>query len=133
MGLDLTKTQKSIRGMFWLPGQEDKQFSGVLRLKAGKSARLDTASVNSEDMANWFPNRPIPKKGETITLTGDEFYKAMWGPSPKIIHGHDEQGAAITLIPLASSIRTPRINPTTPCQKSKDFKSETIEAYGMFS
>jgi len=97
MGLDLTKTQKSIRGMFWLPGQEDKPFSGVLRLKAGKSARLDTASFNSEGTANWFPNRPEPKKGETITLTGDDFYKAMWGPSPRIIHGHDEQGAAITL------------------------------------
>lgn len=93
MGLDLTKTQKSIRGMFWLPCQEDKPFSGVLRLKAGKSARLDTASFNSEGAANWFPNRPNPKKGETITLTGDEFYKAMWGPSPKIIHGHPPESA----------------------------------------
>jgi ApeA N-terminal domain 1 len=98
MGLDLTKTQKRIRGMFWLPEQEDKPFSGILQLKAGKSARLDTASFNNEGMANWFPNRPKPKTGETITLTGDDFYKAMSPPSPRIIHGHDEQGAPVTLL-----------------------------------
>ena len=98
MGMDLTKTQKRIRGMFWLPDEEDKPFSGILILKAGKSARLETAAFNYEGTANWFPNRPKPKKGETITLTGDDFYKAMHPPARKIIHGHDEQGAPITLI-----------------------------------
>ena len=98
MGLDLTKTQKSIRGMFWLPDQEDKTFSGVLTLKAGKSARLDTASFNYEGTANYFPNRPKAEKGETTKLMGDEVQKAMSPASKKIIHGHDQHGHPITLL-----------------------------------
>jgi hypothetical protein len=67
--------------MFWLPDHEGNPFSGTLRLKAGKSARLDTASFNNDGMANWFPNRPKPEKGETITLTGEDLYKAMSPPA----------------------------------------------------
>jgi hypothetical protein len=97
MSLDLTETQKHIRGMFWLPDQEDEQFSGELRRKAGKSARLDTSSFNFEGMANMFPSRPKVEKGETLKLTGEEYDKAMIPRSPKIIHGHDEHGSPITL------------------------------------
>jgi hypothetical protein len=67
MDLDLAKTQKSIRGMFWLPDQKDKAFSGTLRLKAGKSARLDTASFNNDSTPDWFPNR---RKGKPLLWQG---------------------------------------------------------------
>lgn len=103
MSLDLTKTQKRIRGMFWLPDGKDNIFSGILRLKAGKAPRLDTAAFNYEGMANFFPNRPKAKKGETVTLTGEEFYKAMDPPSKKVIHGHDEHGHPITLLDCHAS------------------------------
>lgn len=98
MGLDLTETQKSIRGMFWLPGEEDKTFSGVLTLEAGKSARLDTASFNCDGMANFFPNRPKAEKGEATRLMGAEVFEAMSPASKKIIHGHDQQGHPLTLL-----------------------------------
>ena len=97
MSIDLTETQNKIQGIFWLPEHEDQKFSGVLRRKAGQSARLDTASFNYAGLANLFPSRPEPKEGEALSLMGDEVHKAMFPQSHKLIHGHDEHGNPITL------------------------------------
>jgi len=100
---DLAKTQDSIRGMFWLPDAEGNKFGGNLSLAAGKSPRLDVEAFSDEGLANFFPNRPIAEPDETIHLTGDDFTRAMRLPSKRIIHGHDEHGAPITLIDCYAS------------------------------
>jgi len=89
--------------MFWLPDAEGNKFGGILSLAAGKSPRLDVAAFNDAGLANFFPNRPIPKPGETIHLTGDDVTRAMRLPSKRIIHGHDEHGAPITLLDCYAS------------------------------
>ncbi len=103
MSLDFTKKRKSIQGMFWLPGSEENRFSGVLHLKPGKSAQLDTASFNYEGLANCFPNQPKVQNEENQRLTGKEPYGLMHIPSREIIHGHDEHGKAITLLKCFAS------------------------------
>ena len=87
MGLDLTESQKNIIGMFWLPNQEDRKFRGELRLKAGKSAILDTACFEGDFSPDRILNPPPHENGKPVQLTGDEFYKAMFPRSLKFIHG----------------------------------------------
>jgi len=103
MSLDLTETQKSIRGMFWLPGCEDFPLNGVLRLKAGRSASLDIISFNQEEIGTWISNRPKPQGGEELKLTAKAFFDAMHMPSKRVIHGHDENGKPITLLKCYAS------------------------------
>lgn len=99
---DLTESEKSIRGMFWLPGDEENQFGGLLHLEAGNSARLETSVFNFGGLGNFFPSRPKRKPGEKMELVGEEFEKAMFRPSKKVINGHDEHGDPITLIRCSS-------------------------------
>jgi len=98
MSLDLTEKQKDIHGMFWIPGQEDKRFRGVLRLKAGKSATLETSAFHIENTTHWLADGPDAKMGETIQVSGKSMFEAMDIPSRKIIHGLDEQGKPLTLL-----------------------------------
>lgn len=98
MSLDLTESQKNILGMFWFPGQEDKRFRGVLRLKAGKAATLETSAFHSESTDHCLVDHPDTPKGEMIQPSGKSMFQAMDIPSRKIIHGFNEQGKPLTLI-----------------------------------
>jgi hypothetical protein len=103
MGLDLTETKKTILGMFWIPGQEDKRFRGELRLKAGKNATLETSAFHSERSDQRPTDAPDKPKGETVRLSGKEMFQAMGIPSRKVIHGVDEQGKPLTLLQCYAS------------------------------
>jgi hypothetical protein len=78
MSYDLTESRIPIQCQFWLLGNEDRPQGGVLHLKAGKSAQLDTVSFKPLDGKNFF---------DTLSPT-----------SKKIIYGLDQNGKPLTLL-----------------------------------
>jgi hypothetical protein len=98
MSLDLTETQKNKPGMFWIPGEEGKRFRGVLRLKAGKSAILETSAFHDENTNHAHADDPDASNGKSVRLSGKSMFQAMDIPSRKLIHGIDQHGKPLTLI-----------------------------------
>ncbi len=78
MSYDLTESSKPIQCQFWLPGNEEQPQGGILHLKAGKDAQLDTVSFKP--------------------LDGKSFFSSLRPASRQIIHGLDQNGKPLTLI-----------------------------------
>lgn len=78
---NLTQNHKAIPGKFWIPGEQDGEFHGILNLNAGESPILESSHFVDVNL-DLMTRRP---------------------PARRIIHGHDEHGSPITLLDCYSA------------------------------